>query len=51
MWQQNSNSIPTAGMLRDELTYSILWQGDPFSCSKGCVLFLSNSPAKQPDAD
>jgi hypothetical protein len=34
MWQQNSNSIPSAGMLRDELTYSILWQGDPFSCSK-----------------
>jgi hypothetical protein len=24
MWQQNSNSIPSAGMLRDELTYSIL---------------------------
>jgi hypothetical protein len=23
-----------AQMLRDELTYSILWQGDPFSCSK-----------------
>jgi hypothetical protein len=21
-------------MLRDELSYSILWQGDPFSCSK-----------------
>jgi hypothetical protein len=43
MWQQNSNSIPTAGMLRDELTYSILWQGDPFSCSKtfgklACIL-------------
>jgi hypothetical protein len=34
MWQRNSNSIPTAGMLRDELTYSILWQGDLFSCSK-----------------
>jgi hypothetical protein len=34
MWQQNSNSIPSAVMLRDELTYSILWQGDPFSCSK-----------------
>jgi hypothetical protein len=34
MWQQSSNSIPTAGMLRDELAYSILWLGDPFSCSK-----------------
>jgi hypothetical protein len=34
MWQQNSNLTPSAGMLRDELTYSILWQGDPFSCSK-----------------
>jgi hypothetical protein len=34
MWQQNSNPVPSAGMLRDELTYSILWQGDPFSCSK-----------------
>jgi hypothetical protein len=34
MWQQNSNSILTARMLRDALTYSILWQGDPFSCSK-----------------
>jgi hypothetical protein len=34
MWQQNSNSISTAGMLRDELTYSILWQCDTFSCSK-----------------
>jgi hypothetical protein len=32
--QQNSNFIPTAGMLRDELTYSILWQGDPSTCSK-----------------
>jgi hypothetical protein len=34
MWQQSSNSIPSAGMLRDELSGSILWQGDPFSCSK-----------------
>jgi hypothetical protein len=34
MWQQNSNLTPSAGMLHDELTYSILWQGDPFSCSK-----------------
>jgi hypothetical protein len=25
MGQRNSNSIPSAGMLRDELTYSILW--------------------------
>jgi hypothetical protein len=24
MWQQNSNLTPSAGMLRDELTYSIL---------------------------
>jgi hypothetical protein len=32
VWGQNSNSIPTAGMLHD---YSILWAGDPFSCSKG----------------
>jgi hypothetical protein len=43
MWQQNSNLTPSAGMLRDELTYSILWQGDPFSCSKtfgklACIL-------------
>jgi hypothetical protein len=34
MWQKNSDKIPSAGMLRDEITYSILWQGDPFSCSK-----------------
>ena len=34
MWQANSNSIPSAGKLRDGLSYSILWQGDPFSCSK-----------------
>jgi hypothetical protein len=35
MWQQSSDSIPSAGMLRDELSCSILlWQGDPFSCSK-----------------
>ena len=34
MWQRSSNSIPSAGMLRDELSCSILWQGDPFSCSK-----------------
>jgi hypothetical protein len=34
MWQRSSNSIPGAGMLRDELSCSILWQGDPFSCSK-----------------
>jgi hypothetical protein len=35
MWQQSSDSIPSAGMvLRDELFCSILWQGDPFSCSK-----------------
>jgi hypothetical protein len=33
MWQQSSDSIPSAGMLRDELSCSILWQGDPFSCS------------------
>jgi hypothetical protein len=33
MWQQSSNSIPSTGMLRDELSCSILWQGDPFSCS------------------
>jgi hypothetical protein len=25
MWQQHSNSVPSAGMLRDELTYSILF--------------------------
>jgi hypothetical protein len=31
MWQRSSNSIPSAGMLRDELSCSILWQGDPFS--------------------
>jgi hypothetical protein len=34
MWQQSSDSIPSAGMLRDELSCSILWQSDPFSCSK-----------------
>jgi hypothetical protein len=34
IWQRSSNSIPSAGMLRDELSCSILWQGDPFSCSK-----------------
>jgi hypothetical protein len=34
MWQRSSNSILSAGMLRDELSCSILWQGDPFSCSK-----------------
>jgi hypothetical protein len=34
MWQQSSNSIPSAGMLHDELSCSILWQVDPFSCSK-----------------
>jgi hypothetical protein len=39
MWQQSSNSIPIAGMLCDELSCSILWQGDPFSCSKTFVKF------------
>jgi hypothetical protein len=34
MWQRSSDSIPSAGMLHDELSCSILWQGDPFSCSK-----------------
>jgi hypothetical protein len=34
MWQRSSDSIPSTGMLRDELSCSILWQGDPFSCSK-----------------
>jgi hypothetical protein len=34
MWKWSSNSIPSAGMLRDKLSCSILWQGDPFSCSK-----------------
>jgi hypothetical protein len=34
MWQGSNNSIPSAGMLRDELSCSALWQGDPFSCSK-----------------
>jgi hypothetical protein len=34
MWQQSSDSIPSAGILRDELSCSIIWQGDPFSCSK-----------------
>jgi hypothetical protein len=35
VWRQNSNSIPMAGMMRDALSCSILWQGDPFSnCSK-----------------
>jgi hypothetical protein len=34
MWQQNSNSVPSADMLRDELTYSILWQGGPFQLFK-----------------
>ena len=34
VWRSGSNAIPSAGMLRDELSYSILWQGDPFSCSK-----------------
>jgi hypothetical protein len=34
MWQRSSNSIPSAGVLHDELSCSILWQGDPFSCSK-----------------
>jgi hypothetical protein len=34
MWQQSNDSIPSAGMLCDELSCSILWQGDPFSCSK-----------------
>jgi hypothetical protein len=34
MWQQSSDSIPSAGMLRDELSCSSLWQGDPFSCSE-----------------
>jgi hypothetical protein len=34
MWQRSSDSIPSAGMLCDELSCSILWQGDPFSCSK-----------------
>ena len=34
MRRQNSNSIPSAGMLCDELSCSILWQGDLFSCSK-----------------
>ena len=34
MWQRNSNSTPTAGMLREMLSCSVLWQGDPFSCSK-----------------
>jgi hypothetical protein len=34
MWQQSSDSIPSAGMLRDELSCGILWQGDPYSCSK-----------------
>jgi hypothetical protein len=32
MWQRSSNSIPSAGMLRDELSCSM--QGDPISCSK-----------------
>ena len=34
VWRRNTNAIPTAGMLRGELDYTILWQGDPFSCSK-----------------
>ena len=34
LWQQNSNGTPTAGMLRDMLSCTILWQGNPFSCSK-----------------
>jgi hypothetical protein len=34
VWQLSSDSIPSAGMLHDELSCSILWQGDPFSCSK-----------------
>jgi hypothetical protein len=40
IWQRSSNSIPSAGMLRDELSCSILWQSDPFSCSKCLVNFL-----------
>jgi hypothetical protein len=34
VWRQNSNSVPAPGMMRDVLSCSILWQGDPFSCSK-----------------
>ena len=34
VWRRNTKSIPTAGMLREALDYNILWQGDPFSCSK-----------------
>ena len=43
-WRRyNTPSIPTAGMLRANLSFSVLWQGDPFSCSKtfgqlGCKL-------------
>lgn len=43
-WQRNNNpSIPAAGQLREKLSFSVLWQGDPFSCSKkfgqlGCKL-------------
>jgi hypothetical protein len=35
VWQHKSNSIPTAGgVLRYALSCNILWQGNPFSCSK-----------------
>jgi hypothetical protein len=41
VWQQNSNSIPTATMLRDAVSCSIFWKGDPFSCSKTFGKLLS----------